>query len=191
MTKPLPRADRLSEPPVVGQHYLVPAIRWRWGQGAATSISDMWWPVIGPKHNDEAFFNFHNQHYHLDPRFLSRTHWKQIGPDARGKMMGAISRPLNSTQMPDGPPAPMLHKMRCTLDAVPYPEYAAGSQQVCAFNEHFAGTQCAKGKRGWVCPHRLVPLGSIKPVDGVITCFLHGLRLDAETGVCLGPEKSA
>jgi hypothetical protein len=62
-------------------------------------------------------------------------------------------------------------------------------QQSTNMNTAFAGTQCRKGKRGFVCPHKLFPLGSVEPVAGVITCPLHGMRIDAATGVCLGPPE--
>jgi Rieske 2Fe-2S protein len=54
----------------------------------------------------------------------------------------------------------------------------------------FAGHQCAAGKGGWICPHRKASLGSIQPVDGIITCPLHGLRIDAATGKMLGVPES-
>ena len=59
-------------------------------------------------------------------------------------------------------------------------------EAVTQLNESFAGQQCRKGKRGFVCPHKLFPLGSVQVVDGVITCPLHGLRIDAQSGRCLG-----
>ncbi|MBX9847503.1 MAG: Rieske 2Fe-2S domain-containing protein [Xanthobacteraceae bacterium] len=54
-----------------------------------------------------------------------------------------------------------------------------------AASAHFAGTQCARGKGGFICQHRNAVLGSIEPRDGVITCPLHGLRIGAQTGVVL------
>jgi hypothetical protein len=187
----LQRADLLTEPPIVGRMYLVPAIPWAWNASALVSDphrSDMWWPVIGPKHTDLEFFNFRNPHYHVDPRFLSKRHWRRLWdrPDG-GKLLDVLGRPLSWSSLPDGPREPELRQMRCTRDVIEYPVRAATSQGVCELNNKYAGHQCVKGKRGWVCPHRKVSLGSVKPIDGVVTCFLHGLRIDVETGVCLGP----
>lgn len=183
----LQRADRLTSPPVVGQVYLVPAILWAYRH----MRRKLWWPVIGPLHDDADCFAFAAKHYHLDPRFFTRTHWAPMstrrGLGDEGKMVDALSGVLNHVSMPDGPPKPQLRRIRCTRDTIAYPPYAAGAIQVRCINNRFAGTQCNRGKRGWVCPHRKVALGSVAPIDGVITCFLHGLRIDAETGVCLGP----
>jgi len=188
----LQRIDRLAEPPVVGLYYLVPAIRWRFRAGWGSDPQEgarLWWPVIGPKHDDIEFFEFPYKHYHSDPRFFTRAHWSRMW-DRRegGKMMDAIGAPLNSISLPNGPRAPTLRRMRCTLDVIDYP--AARSKPICEINAKFAGHQCDKGKSGWICPHRHVPLGSVKPIDGVITCFLHGMRIDAQTGQCLGPARS-
>lgn len=194
------RADRLSEPPVIGRFYLVPAIRWTWNALFGESILDgrgaQWWPVIGPKHNDSAFFQFEHLHYHVDVRFLGARHWSQVSgyygfwkPEAsldEVKLRNVISRPLSSIELKDGPPAPILRKMRCTRAVVPYP--CQSMIQVTELNTHYVGQQCVRSKRGWVCPHQHVPLGSITPINGVITCFLHGLRIDAKTGICLGDK---
>ena len=48
----------------------------------------------------------------------------------------------------------------------------------------------APPERGWICPHQATPLGSIEPVDGIIICPLHGLRIDAQTGIVV-PSVSA
>ncbi len=37
--------------------------------------------------------------------------------------------------------------------------------------------------RGWVCPHRNVPLASQRVVKNIITCPLHHLQIDATTGI--------
>lgn len=60
-----------------------------------------------------------------------------------------------------------------------------------AIQRHYAGAKCAKGKGGWVCPHQKASLGSIMPIDGVITCPLHGLKIDAETGIVIDNGVSA
>lgn len=46
------------------------------------------------------------------------------------------------------------------------------------------GAQCKRAKSGWICPHRNFHVGSIKPnKHGRIICPLHGLQIDAETGI--------
>lgn len=72
---------------------------------------------------------------------------------------------------------------------IPYPH--SGRPAVMAIQRHYAGAKCAKGKGGWVCPHQKASLGSIMPIDGVITCPLHGLKIDAETGIVIDNGVSA
>ena len=178
------RVDRLKEPPVKGRFYLVPAILWSWHG----SRRHLWWPVIGNKHRDPEFFNFNHLHYHVDPRFLNRKHLAQLFHRRDvGKLGDVLSMPLNSVFLPDGPGKPQLRRMRCAGAEILYP--FADRVPVIGLNKHHAGQQCARGKRGWVCPHKHVALGNVAPIDGVITCPLHGLRIDAETGKCLGPLK--
>ena len=77
-----------------------------------------------------------------------------------------------------------LRRMRCSLSHAEWGHPDAETVQ--KMNEAFSGQQCRTGKRGFVCPHKQFPLGSIKAIDGVVTCPLHGLRIDAATGKCLG-----
>lgn len=168
----LERVDRVTGPLVVGQFYLVPTVRLRW----SGLLRD--WPVIGPPHEDREFFNFSQTHYHVDARFLP--------PDSK-RVYHTLHYPLHGERRSgkeDGPvPPPEWRRRKCIRAAVegfhnPHP--AAGEMR-----RHYAGVQCASNAGGWVCPHRQAPLGSIVPVDGVITCPLHALRIDAATGVVL------
>lgn len=193
----LQRADRLKEPPIVGRWYLVPAIFWNnntpWNTDRSEQavLSDIrtkgakWWPVWESKHNDLEFFNFEQLHYHIDPRFLTRRHLTEFrGYGDRTPLQQIQGRPLNHVHLKSGPPKPQLRRMRCTMAHAEWGHTDAKS--VIRMNAAFAGQQCAKGKRGFVCPHKLFPLGSIEAVDGVVTCPLHGLRIDAATGKCVG-----
>lgn len=184
----LQRADRLKEPPVVVRWYMVPAIFFKWRsrdnhplEGAGRE----WWPVWGPKHNDTEFFDFTHQHYHVDPRFLTKRLWRHFGI-FRDSIADVQATPLNHASLSDGPPKPVLRRMRCRL--VHSEWYFDDSKIIVKMNNAYAGQQCAKGKRGFVCPHKLFPLGSVEPRDGVISCPLHGLRIDATTGIYLGPK---
>lgn len=192
----LQRIDRMSEPPEVGKFYLVPAIAWEWRglTDLPRNVGDLYWPVIGNKHNDIEFFNFENLHYHVDPRFFTKRHWSKLydrssfaGSEENGKLLDALATPVNSSSMPDGPPSPQLRRMRCSMSAIPYSPYASRTRAVQALNKSFQGQKCSRGKLGWICPHRQVPLGSMTPVEGIITCPLHGMRVNASTGECIGP----
>jgi Rieske [2Fe-2S] domain len=194
------RSDRLKEPPVVGKWYMVPAILWnrnhgKWDTGdmsEADLIADLrnsngakWWPVWGIKHDDVEYFNFRHLHYHIDPRFLTKRHAAElVGFGSRAVLQCAQAQPINHLHLRSGPPRPTLRRMRCTLDHSKWG--FSDSSIVVEMNKSFAGKQCGSGKRGFVCPHKHFPLGSVKAINGVVTCPLHGLRIDAETGKCLG-----
>jgi len=162
----LQRVDRLKEPPVIGQAYLVPTVFGQWHHLRRD------WPVIGQKHDDVEHLNFDILHYHLDTRFL-RVH--------ENLLMNAQYQPLHDrADLPLGP----VKFARRTCLREPSPFHGPADFTI-RFQSAFAGQQCGKGKRGWVCPHKHFPLGTIKAVDGVLQCPLHGLRIDAETGICL------
>lgn len=177
------RIDQLTTPPVVGKFYLVPAILWDWGQ---RGNPQHWWPVIGPKHNDIEFFNFTAKHYHVDPRFLTHRHKIYLSPSRYGSAeQTVLGQPLNNRDLPEGPESPMWRKMKCSKSYVDYP--FGETEQVIQINKHWAGQQCDRSKFGWICPHRNVHLGSVAAISGVITCPLHGMKIDAVTGKVLSP----
>lgn len=195
------RADRLKEPPVVGRYYLVPSILWdREYSGYGRKVREhlraiqessgaTWWPVWGIKHEDTEHFNFPYLHYHIDPRFLTRRQWAHF-KNRRLSPLGAVQgSPLNHSELLGGPPKPVLRRKRCTSAHSEWEHCDAVS--VTSLNRAFKDTICRSGKRGLVCPHRQFPLGTVEVRDGVVTCPLHGLRIDAATGRCLGPKEQA
>lgn len=192
------RADMLTAPPVVGRFYLVPSVLWSfsstWGEPEALktlqALPDAkWWPVWGRKHDDREFFKFEFKHYHLDPRFLTKRHWKEFEWGFRSPLGVLQGKPLNHRDLPNGPPRPQLRRMKCTSLDTTWEH--AGQKTVLAMQAAFAGKQCRASKVGIICPHQRFPLGSIAPVDGVITCPLHGLRIDAASGRVLAKAEPA
>lgn len=170
------------------------------GPGAALGAGDYGldqvraaWPVIGPKHADEQFFNFPHPHYHVDARFVSASLAARIGRYHLDAIDLAAQRYPFSEAFNYGPPqrlsAPVWRRRRCVDPDPPYHHYAVAP--VRGLNAAFAGHQAKRGKPGWICPHRGAPLGSLAPdAHGVITCPLHGLRIDATTGRCVGPAET-
>lgn len=187
------RLDQLAVPVEIGKYYLVPTVEAEWCGRVAP------WPVIGPKHNDAHCLNFDRQHYHPDPRFVGSRRsdddwefWRFVAAspimtsDGSGRL-GAIN--------PNGLPKPVWKKMKCRRLANPFlwkiQDMAAKHDTLrCHFAE-WTGKQAKHDGRGWVCPHRAVPLADHTPVAGVITCPLHMLRINAQTGVVLSPLREA
>lgn len=178
------RADRQTSPLVEGRFYLVPTVRAKWFD----KLTD--WPVIGPLHEDREIFGFDQDHYHIDARFLPRTYRRiyRVFQYALHAHYWAHHFAANEGKPPPVLPAPVLLKRKCIRSHVPYdPPWERAAVPIGTLRKAFAGHQCAAGKGGWICPHRKASLGSIQPVGGVITCPLHGLRIDAVDGKVLPP----
>lgn len=187
----LPVVSQLTSPPVVGKYYLVPAVYMQ----RESFKPAIWWPVHGSLHNDTQFFNFELQHYHVDQRFLTRAHLTYIGnfDDIRGwgPLQRSFAAPVHGTfahiehhpRHEKLPPKPELRRMRCMREMPELPPAFQGT----TMHAHFAGQTAKRGRLGLVCPHQQYPLGQSTPdADGIITCPLHGLRIRARDGRCMG-----
>jgi hypothetical protein len=166
----------VSGPLVVGQFYLVPTVHTTWCGTAGD------WPVIGPEHNDIEFFHFTTMHYHVDARFL---------PPNSTRIHQTLSYPLHARHPPyagkkETLPKPVWRRRKCHRASIGFNPY---DPRITIMRQHYAGRQCARNSSGFVCPHRHAPLGSIVPVNGVITCPLHALKIDAITGIVLAPGR--
>jgi hypothetical protein len=197
----LPIVTELTEPPVVGQFYLVPCVLYWWSGRRA------WWPVIGPKHDDVEHLNFAQPHYHLDRRFLpermfsdaaSRIHPSQLRElHLRHPATTLAARPLgeygpgtkhNPDSASGGPlPAPALRKKRCIIADVGFPALADEGVYTTfdRFHAAYEGKRCGRDAEGHlICPHKGARLSSLAADrNGVVTCPLHGLAINVRTGV--------
>lgn len=185
-----PRVTLLTTPPVVGRIYLVPTVTFPWHD----RVRD--WPVFLPRHEDAEHLNFSHGHYHIDPRFVGgwdwrfamkhnyRRYWHIDKPDyLESDAFAAFqAQPLNRIDMTLPPVG--WKALRCRRVEIPYQFGQAIAEKL---TPHFIGRQCRTSKTGWICPHKRVPLGSFAPVDGIITCPLHGLQIDATSGKVVGP----
>lgn len=170
------RVDELTEPPVVGRFYLVPCVRGVWAGILGR------WPVWGPKHEDEKFLHFPERHYHLDRRFIQKQHVDNASGQPLTEKNGLRGYDENKTL-----PAPEYRRLKCqrigTSTAFPT-QRALERTTFQDLYQHFSGHQCAKDGAGWICPHKGMRLATISVrSDGNIQCPLHGLLIDAETGV--------
>lgn len=185
------RLDELTRPVEVGKFYLVPTVRAEW---QPYGVRD--WPVIGPPHNDKHCLNFEQTHYHLDARFMpgfrfrfGSQFWKSYWwLAAASPVQTRPDRELN----PDGFPALVWKKRKCLRLENPRADHllesALKTKGFQCLHADYVGRQAKHDGRGWVCPHRSVPLADHAPVDGVIRCPLHFMRIDAATGRVLASE---
>ncbi|MBB3591698.1 hypothetical protein FHX08_002042 [Rhizobium sp. BK529] len=183
------RIDELTQPAEVGRYYLVPTVTGAWYDQIAA------WPVIGPKHNDRHCLNFVHDHYHLDARFMPSPGGNEYSKRAYWRSAWGSPLQINRQCNPDGLPTPVWKKLLCkraTNPAVPgliedineAVEVGNSPQWKCHVDE-WVGRQAKRDGRGWICPHRPVSLADQPVVEGVITCPLHLLRIDAATGIVL------
>lgn len=177
------RIEDLRAPPIVGQIYLVPTVRYVYFDILAD------WPVIGPKHNDTEILDFPWPHYHVDARFVPASLERRIvDPDSYlnvnlDAVVGhaPLRRRTDFRRDEIEPhPQPVLRPRQCRRADTRYQwgDRAPIQRLRAAFwNKRLVDTPC-----GRVCPHKGAPVDSLVPVAGVITCPLHGLRFNAETG---------
>lgn len=196
----LPIVTDLTEPPVVGQWYLVPCVLYWWSDLKA------WWPVIGPKHDDVEHLAFEQVHYHLDRRFLpermfrgtkpyvtpsgERRFWRSADTQLAARPLGEYGPGTrhNADSATGGPlPAPVLRKRRCIVADVGFP--ALADEGVYGtfdrFHAAYEGKRCGRDADGHlICPHKGARLSSLAADrNGVVTCPLHGLAVNVRTGV--------
>jgi hypothetical protein len=172
------RVDLLTAPPVVGRFYLVRTVHAKYFGVVAS------WPVIGPRHEDLDHFNFGYQHYHVDFRFVRCSDER-----AEARHPYVLHGLSDGDRLADITALPVLRRRKCVRSALSFSvPWNAKVDPLHALREHYAGRQCVRDKAGgWICPHRNAPLGSIKPsgIERIITCPLHGLRIQADTGKVL------
>jgi hypothetical protein len=179
------RVDELTEPPVEGQAYLVPVLTAVWLEQFGE------WPLLGPPHNDGDLTLIDATHWHVDPRFLPLdfTFSADVDPEplyietpkvsADHPWLALIEQPPKIVHLP----IPEWKPRTCVRPHVEFTwPWSPQRGFVQCVRQTFAGAQCQRGSGGWICPHKGTPLGSIMPVDGVIVCPQHGLRIDAHSG---------
>lgn len=170
------KLSTLSKRPIVGRHYLVPAVTIEYCRITAQ------WPVRGPMHEDKEFFSFSARHYHLDPRFVE-SHQARKLRSYFGRSLQFIAEqfPVHGEWRRGGdcnsPPRARLVEMKCVRRDAPYEHFT--SPAVIELNNHFRDQPPIRSADGRVlCPHRRYDLSTV-PVDadGYVTCPLHGLRV--------------
>lgn len=200
----LQRIEDLREPPVVGRFYLVPCVLYWY------DFRLRWWPVVGPRHDDIEHLDFAAAHYHLDRRFLPERMLRggSSVPSTTGVRLGfriqrsadtmIAARPLSEFPAKPNPyapgadyggpmPAPVHRRRRCIVADVGFPGLpdAGVHGNFDRFHEAYVGRRCGRNAEGHlVCPHKGAVLSSLAPdCNGVVTCPLHGLTINVQTGV--------
>lgn len=152
----------------VGKRYLVPAVKGTW-----VGRFDLW-PIIGPRHEDTDFIGFEQDHWHVDVRFFDSRQWAFALRQPERPFQFVITAPTS----PLG-----LVRLQCRRQWPAYPRHRP--RWLAALSSHFANHRLGEKR---VCPHRGADLSTFAPdADGCITCPLHGLRWNVETGCIVPP----
>lgn len=179
--KAVQRIDELTEPPRIGETYLVPCVQVKLehSRGPCFGVRIGWWPVIEPEHEDAEFINFPHQHWHFDSRFLTVEQMRnRCQRQALHKLDFILTFPL--TNHDDHIAPPVLMPRRCRREQIIWRTPLPALPRL---ERHLLASGHGKLKGCKVCPHRGFPLASM-PVeaDGGVTCPGHGLRWNAQTG---------
>lgn len=151
----------------IGKFYQVPTVYgvlfYQWAD----------WPVIGPMHEDKEIINFPAIHYHLDFRFFTQGQWGWVRRVFSVPQSGVLHE-QNGVKL--GPV--VFRRRKCQRE---YPAFPLKDHQTWLFElrQKYKKTVMTD----WTCPHRGASLRGM-PIDeaGCVTCPLHGLRWDLESG---------
>lgn len=176
----VPLLSELREPPVVGQFYLVPTVRYTYfGR-------DDDWPVIGPRHHDHDL-QFTHLHFHLDFRFLSRRQMEWLPRPSESeetRVNGSVLVDREDGWKGAPPVPPILRRLRCRRSTYSFNDRSktllakrvGGDPLTERFGDAAEPIRLRDGRL--LCPHRKVDLSQFpRDADGIVTCPLHGLRV--------------
>ena len=139
------------------------------------------WPVMGPWHEDKEFIGFNDHHFHIDPRFLSDGDFEFLALKSHG-ILGVVVTDIEETRgyyrRSAYPVVDLgLRIRRCRRPMLEYPR--ARAHWIRSLEAAF---ESAEVRESLICPHRGAPLQGLPVREGCVTCPLHGLRWDCETG---------
>ena len=89
---PLPIPDDLK----IGTKWPVLCVKGEWN-----GYKNIWWPVIGPLHEDHEIIGFNDYHFHLDLRFISKRNFSIAASSAGNR---TITTPPSSARFLYGRP---------------------------------------------------------------------------------------
>lgn len=159
------KIENITKPVEIGEKYIVPCIVKRNFNDKAIKVV----PIIDSPHNDRE--NGQSEiHYHSDTRFII---CKDERDEGRVEFEDDIFE-INSHRVELGIDGEMEHHVLPVIST----KHTFPTQLTFIRNSNLRHKCIHKGK----CPHRGFDLSREKPVNGKITCPLHGLVFDEKTG---------
>lgn len=159
----------------IGKFYSVPTVYGLFG------IKFDNWPVLGPMHDDKEIIGFPYVHYHYDFRFFNPTQWafalRWTNDRPHAMIMSYVP------DKPDTKPGVIIFRRRKYQRE--YPQFPVELKTKKNWMGRLEDKYRDATMENWTCPHKGASLRGL-PIDeaGCVTCPLHGLRWDLETG-CL------
>ena len=159
----------------IGRFYLVPTV-----YGPLDFRMD-YWPVLGPMHDDKEVIGFPLSHYHYDFRFFNADQWAYVLRYTGGGVVHGVvmcDNPDSETK-----PGPIIFRRRkCQREYPEFPFKRAESGWLPKLREKYE----AVIMKDLTCPHKGASLRGLAVSEaGCVTCPLHGLRWNIETGELL------
>lgn len=157
----------------VGRFYSVPTVYGLFGY----KYDD--WPVLGPMHDDIEVIGFPHVHYHYDFRFFNDRQWSFALRYTWGGSPHGMVMSHNPDHPETKPGAVVFRRRKCSREYPEFPREKALPGWLPKLEEKY----WAATVKDWICPHKGASLrGLPMDKDGCITCPLHGLRWDIESG---------
>ncbi|HWL09770.1 MAG TPA: Rieske 2Fe-2S domain-containing protein [Planctomicrobium sp.] len=160
---------------IPGKFYRVPCVEAMWKHRVGIYV------VIGPKHDDAEIIRFPEQHWHMHAKFA--PDWAMTGIHRSG-VHDVFSMPIHThseTRYEEEFEARFIgyrvRKCRREMPVNPFPGRAGWHKEL---TNHYA--EKSLNLKRPVCPHRGVDLSCVPVRNGCITCPLHGLMFDTQTG---------
>lgn len=167
----IPHIEDVKGEPVVGRFYRVRCVM----------NSGIWFPVLGPWHDDKEIIGFEQEHFHFDMRFATkrnlqhwRTHRSHVLDDEE-----FCQRSMARVVVLFTDEAVMVRKCLRAQHDFPMRTLDGNSNYMQAkLEQGYAGKRmtCA------TCPHRGFRLDQLPQKNGVVVCPGHGLAWNMQTG---------
>lgn len=171
------KVENITRPLITGEWFLVPCMIWQQYPSWFQTILPVITPVINHPHSDMENGQ-RESHYHMDTRFFQQQVCTKLSyKDAA--IISLIEDFKKQYQFYNKDRVFPFDK--CTLHYIALPVVQLKFEMITTVtfikNSKLKHDCIHNGK----CPHRGYDLSQVEPVNGIITCPLHGLQFDANT----------
>lgn len=151
----------------IGTLHSVTCVRFR-DRDVAGAFATLWWPTIGPRHEDKKYINFAPEHYHVDHRFCTDAQIRRLKGAFPIHSLESV-RITSKVMCVEGKEHEVkVRRIRCRRKQIYFPQ--------CTITEKLkAGFQDCALKNAGVCPHKGFPMEPLAEDERFAVCPGHGL----------------